>query len=424
MSKPYSGNKKTLLKYLNGVLQEVPGLSMREFDSYNDKPATERVYRSAFGTWEKAKKLAQDLKPGNSDLDNKAPVFDIKAEQNKKRLQQLRKENTRLRSERLTTEEVRKYIFELKDTPVVMPEWLVTPKGKQSIHGIPSLLLSDIHFGEVIKADQVFNVNEYNMDIAEERMQMLAQNTVDILTNHLKSDYPGLVLLLDGDIVSGTIHDELIATNEEPIMPVVVRAFELLGWFIQQMKEYFPKLMIFCCPGNHGRTTKKVPFKNTGLLSYDWLIYTLLDRYFEADDSVSFVITPGDDLQYKIYNHGYRLTHGSQFRGGQGFLGHIAPVTRGEIRKRTAAESYNQSYDTLVIGHFHSYGTFKRVICNGSIVGYSEYSINNNYPYERPQQALWLTHPQHNITFHCPVFVTKEAQVKKTPWVSWPGENN
>ena len=408
-----------LLEYLANVLLDEPGVTRKSFDAYKDKPCTSKVYITIFGTWNNAKSCArQSIAPEGSEP---AP-FDMKQERDKRIISELKKENISLRKQRLTTEEVRKYIFELRDSPVVMPDWLINTSSTSSIHGVPTLLLSDLHFGEVVKPEQVFNVNAYNMDIAEERIRFLAQGTIDLLTKHLKSDYPGLVLLLGGDIVSGTIHDELIASNEEPIMPTVLRAFEILGWFIRQMKKHFPKLAIFCCPGNHGRTTKKISFKDTGLLSYDWLIYSMLERFFESDEDISFSITPGDDLQYKIYNHTYRLTHGSQFRGGQGFLGHIAPVTRGEIRKRTAAESYGQDYDTLVIGHFHTYGFFKRVICNGSVVGYSEYSMNNNFPYERAQQALWITHPEHGITFSCPVFCSKRAKAIKTNWVSWPGK--
>jgi hypothetical protein len=228
-----------------------------------------------------------------------------------------------------------------------------------------------------------------------------------------------LVILLNGDFVSGNIHDELTITNEKPIMPIVLAELGRLTWFIEEMSKHFPKIALFCCPGNHSRITKKPVFKDKALTTYDWLIYSLLEKHFENNSRIHFEITPGDDIQFKVYSHTYRMTHGAQFRGGQGFLGHIAPVTRGEIRKRSAAESYNQLYDTLVLGHFHSYGWFKRAIINGSLVGYSELSFGANFDYERPQQALWINHPDHGITFRVPIFCTKEEKSKPAPWITW-----
>jgi predicted phosphodiesterase len=413
--------EKELLKFLAKAIEVNPKLSMAVFNELPNRIATERVYRRFFGTWNNAKKLAGELLPPVSDTDKR----DFTVDRLKKTIVNLRKENVKLYKKQLTLADVREQIFDLKEAPITMPDWLLRPvyfmpKGnKVTTHGVPTLLLSDFHLGEVVNSKQVFGVNEFNMTIAEQRIRELADRVVGILKHHLKGNHPGLVLLLNGDFVSGCIHEELLITNEKPIMPIVIRAYELLAWFIQTMQKHFGQVQLFCCHGNHSRTFKKPIYKESALSSYDWLIYTLLDRYFENDKNVNFIISPGDDIQFKIYNHHYRMTHGGQFRGGQGFLGHIAPVTRGEIRKRSAAESYGQNYDTLIVGHFHSYGLFKRVICNGSLIGYSEYSMNNNYPYERPQQALWFTHPENGITFSCPIFCTEEKQPEKSKWVSW-----
>lgn len=428
-------DKDELIRFLAMEMMTNPKVTAAAFDNVPNKPATERVYRRLFGTWNNAKEMARAFMPLSPEppaekepveIEKLSATRDLDIDRLKKTIGSLKNENLKLYKKQLTLANVREYIFDLKDSPAVIPDWTLKDyyldegraKGP-STHGVPTLLLSDFHLGEVVDPKQVFGVNEFNTRIAEQRIQELAGRTIDILTNHLKGNHPGIVLLLNGDFVSGCIHEELLITNEQPIMPVVIKAYELLVWFIQRMEEAFGKVQLFCCHGNHSRTFRKPIYKESALSSYDWLIYTLLDRYFTNNDNVNFVVSPGDDIQFKIYNHSYRMTHGGQFRGGQGFLGHIAPVTRGEIRKRTAAESYGQNYDTLIVGHFHSYGLFKRVICNGSLVGYSEYSMNNNFPYERPQQALWFTHPDFGITFSCPVFCTTEKQPEKPQWVSW-----
>ena len=420
-------DKIQLLEFLAKAMDVNPQLSMAAFNELPNRTANERVYRRFFGTWKNAKEKALALSSIEPEgIEPKMAKRDMTIDRLKKTVANLQRENVKLYKKQLTLADVREQIFDLKEASVIIPEWTLgnyysdgNRVGGPATHGVPTLLLSDFHLGEVVKKEHVFGVNEFNMEIAEQRIQELAARTVSVLTDHLGGEHPGLVLLLNGDFVSGCIHEELLITNEKPIMPIVVRAYELLVWFIQRMEKAFGKVQLFCCHGNHSRTFKKPVYKESALSSYDWLIYTLLDRYFADNKNVNFVISPGDDIQFKIYGHSYRMTHGGQFRGGQGFLGHIAPVTRGEIRKRSAAESYGQNYDTLIVGHFHSYGLFKRVICNGSLVGYSEYSMNNNYPYERPQQALWFTHPDNGITFSCPIFCTEEKQPEKSKWVSW-----
>ena len=416
-------DEKLLLKFLAGAMQEFGNeISGELFNQIAERPTNERTYRTIWGTWKSAKKVAIGTDGAKNEMATSiVPVFDFKAEQNSKMVAELRKEVTALKKERLSTEEVRRYIFDLKDTPVAVPDWVVKDRAVgPPAHGVPTLLLSDWHYGEVVDPNQIFGVNEFGLKEADNRVRFLAKGTVDILQNHLSSDYPGIVLILGGDFVSGTIHEELLITNEKPVMPVVVQVYNNLIWFIERMKEIAGNVQCFCVHGNHSRTFRKPIYKESALSSYDWLIYTLLDRYFQNDKAVGFNIASGDDLQFKIYNYKYRLTHGAQFRGGTGFIGSLAPIVRGEIKKRTTAETLDINYDTLLMGHFHQYMQLPHVIVNGSLIGYNEYAFSNNFPFERPQQALWLTHPEHGITFSCPIFCTKDkAAGGEKSWVSW-----
>ena len=46
--------------------------------------------------------------------------------------------------------------------------------------------------------------------------------------------------------------------------------------------------------------------------------------------------------------------------------------------------------------------------------------MSGRFAYERPQQALWFTHPVYGITFQVPVqSVQKEIKKPKESWVSW-----
>ena len=44
-------------------------------------------------------------------------------------------------------------------------------------------------------------------------------------------------------------------------------------------------------------------------LSYDWILYCLLEREFKADKRVSFQVSSVPDCSYCIFGHRYCLTH-------------------------------------------------------------------------------------------------------------------
>ena len=80
-------------------------------------------------------------------------------------------------------------------------------------------------------------------------------------------------------------------------------------------------------------------------------------------------------------------------------------------------------YDTMLVGHFHTYLNMGRIIMNGSLIGYNEYANQGNFGFEKPRQALWLTHPKHGITYSMPVLLEDNAYTEdrgKNKWVSHP----
>jgi hypothetical protein len=72
----------------------------------------------------------------------------------------------------------------------------------------------------------------------------------------------------------------------------------------------------------------------------------------------------------------------------------------------------------MLLGHFHQLIQLERVIVNGSLKGYDEYAWANNFAFERPRQALFITHPQHGITISMPVNLDDTAKQEDAPWVS------
>lgn len=340
----------------------------------------------------------------------------------KKELKTLRSLLKKQGEDELSVAKVRSEIFKLSAAPVAVPEWTITRKTNAHAPGIPTLLASDWHHGEVVDPAQIpAEVNSYNIEIAHQRARLLIERTIDLLTNHMVNpDYPGIVFALGGDMVSGDIHEELLRTNELDIMPTVIDLVGVLRWCILQLAERFGRVFIPCVTGNHGRNTHKMRSKGRNTTNFDWLIYTILEKIFADDKRIVFYVATGSDARYNVYSHRYLLTHGDQFRGGDGMIGALGPIIRGDHKKRSRNAQVGWEYDTLLMGHWHQLIQLQRLIVNGSLKGYDEYAAQNNFGYEIPRQALWLTHPKHGITISMPVNVVDVPNKKEVAsWVGW-----
>ena len=302
------------------------------------------------------------------------------------------------------------------------PDWALRPESSAFFGpGVPTLFCSDLHWGEVVDPKQIGGVNRYNVAIANERLRAMVEVAIDLLHNHLKlPQYPGIVFALGGDMVTGDIHEELSATNEAEIMPVVLDLWGALVWCIGRLADKFGRVFVPCVTGNHGRNTHKIRAKGRVYTNFDWLLYQFLAKRFEADDRVTFLIPDGSDAYYSVLGHRYLLTHGDQFRGGDGMIGALGPIIRGDHRKRSRNAQIDMEYDTMLCGHWHQLIQIERLIVNGSLKGYDEYAYSNNFPFEPPRQALWITHPEHGITFRAPVDVDRKARrrVESRAWAA------
>lgn len=301
------------------------------------------------------------------------------------------------------------------------PKWAMHHSAKDAgSPGVPTLFLSDIHAGEVVEPNQVNGVNSYNLDLCGDRMRHTIETAIYLCSLlSPKMQYPGIVVPLGGDMISGDIHDELVATNELPTIPTVLELYEYLVSAIELLLAQFPAVFLPCVSGNHGRNTKKMWSKNRNHTSFDWLLYQMLAKRFRAEPRVTFYIPGGSDGLYRIFNTRYLITHGDQFRGGDSIIGPIGPIFRGTQKKLARNQAVQQDFDVAIMGHWHQYIHTERVIVNGSMKGYDEYAAQGNFGFEPPRQALWVTHPRFGVNWRMPVLCEQPKAVKgKAEWVS------
>lgn len=333
---------------------------------------------------------------------------------------QLKKQIKALTAESIDTTKLRQLIHNIDTSKISPPRWLTRKKAPGTL-GTPTIFLSDLHWGEVVFKNQVNGCNEYNLGIAAKRLKRVFSSTTTLLRDYLRGDYEGIIVALGGDIVSGNIHEELRETNEKQIFAIVLDALDNLVAGITLMADQFGRVFVPCVVGNHGRLDRKPRAKGATRDNFEWVLYQFLIREFANDDRVTIMVSESLDLMYRVHATTYLLMHGDQFRGGTGISGPMVPWALGDHRKRKRQDAINQPYDVMMFGHWHQLfwggGTF---IVNGSLVGYNEYAYKMNFPFQPPQQALWVTHPEKGITFQMPILAEETHEREETQWVSLP----
>ena len=342
----------------------------------------------------------------------------------KLQIKSLKQQLRTARKDEDTAAQIREKIFNLAAITPSPPKWLA-PKSKASsgVRGVPMTIWSDWHYGEVVRPEEVGGVNKFDADVADARITQLVNKTIELCFDHMgaaKAEYPGVVVMLGGDMISGDIHDELAQTNDRTPYQAVNDLADITAAALEKMADAFGKVFVPCVVGNHGRGTQKPRFKTRVHTSFEWLLYCILERHFRNDARIQFMIPEDTDAHFSVYGHRFLLTHGDSLgvRGGDGIIGALGPIMRGKMKVAASEAQINRDFDTIVMGHWHQYITVPGIIVNNSLKGYDEFArLALRAPYSRPSQALWFVHPEHGVTAHWQVYLERER--KATDGKKW-----
>ena len=301
-----------------------------------------------------------------------------------------------------------KFIHEAKSE---VPKWVSARPKISKKQSIATAFLSDVHLDEVVAPEQINFVNEFNREIAEARLKLFFDNTIELAQSYLHGlTYEGLVLPLGGDIFSGIIHEELTETNAGTIFESILYWAEPIAAGIKHLRDAFGRIFLPCVAGNHGRRRYKPHAKHRAQDNFDWFFYHLLAKLLKGEKGIDFAISEAADQPYAVFDTKYLLTHGDQFRGGSGIAGMLSPLMIGDSRKRQRETAVRRPYDYLIMGHWHQLAFIRGLVINGSLKGYDEYAYVSNFAYEPPQQAFWITDPVYGMTIKAPIHVARNEE--------------
>lgn len=286
------------------------------------------------------------------------------------------------------------------------PTWMTAPRSGGSRVGTVVAQLTDTHFDEVIRPEEVGYINALDRQIAEKRLKRWAEKVIVLARDYVAGvEIDGLFIPATGDILSGDIHAELKESNADILFASADHWIDQLIAAIKVLTDEFGKVHIAAVVGNHGRSTIKPVFKGRAKSNIEWLMWRQIARYFREDERVTVQVGDSMDLAVRVYDTNYLLTHGDQFKGGSGISGAMAPLMLGQHRKAVRQNATDSPLDVMVIGHFHQLLHLPGLIVGGSMKGYDEYAYGLNLRPEPAQQAFWVTSPEYGPTLHAPIYL-------------------
>jgi len=264
------------------------------------------------------------------------------------------------------------------------------------------VLLSDWHYEEDVKRSATNGLNEFNLKIADQRTNYLFQRIVKFIQIHQReTKIDNLILALLGDFISGTIHDDLMESNNLSPIEAIWKVQNIIASGIEHILNNTKlNIIIPACVGNHGRITERQRVSTENGNSLEWLMYLQLEKYFTKNKRVKFIINDGYINYIDVYKLKIRFHHGHAIKYGGGIGGIFIPAYKSISQWDKAIRA-----DLTLFGHFHQMKDGGNFICNGSLIGYNAYAVKIKADYEKPKQAFLLIDSQRGIIVTRPIIL-------------------
>ena len=258
---------------------------------------------------------------------------------------------------------------------------------------------SDWHVEETVLGKTVNNLNEFNLDVAERRIQAFFRNVVKLTSiQRTGCKIERLMLVLGGDMMTGYIHEELVEGNSLSPTQTVLWLIERISAGVEYLSPHFGEIVIPCVMGNHGRTCQKPRHATGAANSYEWMMYHVLADKLKS--KATWHVADGYHLLVDLYGKTVRIHHGDGLKYQGGIGGLTIPVEK-------AIASWNKGIpaDLDIFGHWHQSQQNPKWVSNGSLIGFNAYSVAIKAPFEKPTQTYFLFDKKHGRTGTFPVFL-------------------
>lgn len=252
--------------------------------------------------------------------------------------------------------------------PLIIPATDTQP----SLEVEGTLVLSDWHIGSLINTPH----NQFNLEIAKERIAKLKTNTIKYCHLHGIKKLNVCVL---GDMTNGHIHLTTRLNNQEDVVSQTIKCSELLSQLIYELALEIDEIVVHYSVGNHGRVSPNIK-ESLDSENFEYLVLEFLKLRLQQCDNVTFNDCQHIDKEivlYDVFGQTIACVHGHREKK----LFSSASVLSDFLRQRI---------DLVILGHFHNFATQNNVIVNGSLSGCDAYA--NNLRFNNPPSQTLIVH--------------------------------
>ena len=270
------------------------------------------------------------------------------------------------------------------------------------------VLLSDWHVEERVDPDTVNGLNDFSLDVCEQRISELSERLAGLLEHERRlARIDRVVLWLGGDFISGHIHDDTAEMAQLAPLAATRWAGERLRAFIDSVADNAREVVVATSSGNHGRSTEKLRVGTEMEHSFEQHLYLTLSAG-EQRKNVRWQV--GTSYLNVVDLDGFRVRfhHGHAIRY-QGGVGGITVPTNKAIAAWDAIDKVNLT----CFGHWHQMAWLRaaRYVSNGSLIGHSAYATRIKAAYEPPCQAcVVIDHGRQEVTKAMPIYCDRDLR--------------
>lgn len=277
-----------------------------------------------------------------------------------------------------------------------------------SIAGVPTLFITDVHYGTAVHPDAVMGQNSYNRVIAKLRIERTVNWFIDwALREANGKPFEGCVLALGGDMAeSGAIE----AVRGGTAVSAINELAHILYKQIKRLEEVFGEVVVFGVAGNHGQGGKRVPASLAAEHNSDTEVYAELERLAENDELVQIIYSRHAFEQvWYLYDTPYLLVHGDMLQPKSMAKNHIVAEAQ-SYRDKKVRQLYGVvpgiENVIMLFGHFHTAIEAKDLgfIAGGSLKGWDDWARRVALVQETPRSQAWITHAKAGISSRVEIF--------------------
>lgn len=274
-------------------------------------------------------------------------------------------------------------------TPLYKPKKIIK-NGDKAPHTLV-LFWSDLHASEVVSAEETNGANAYNWEIMLARHDELRRGVLSFADRFGPIDE--LVIAGLGDMLSGSIHDELAETNEMNLSDAIVQLGLDGAEFVESFTDEFP-VRFAGVTGNHGRFHHK-PRAKGRFDNADWLCYHIMKQRLSKNKHINFEVPRPGRFPVDVLGRRILLMHGDGIRSTM-----VGVPWGGVIRMSNLLSNQyaamGMPIDHFAMGHYHEPNAIsnRKILMNGSVKGIDEYSLQAFGGGCKPVQLLAPFHPK------------------------------